>query len=153
MAKNGKGDLDFMLAVAAGAAIRDSARRAGIGERTAYRRAADIKFQSQVQRLRREMLDRTIGRVADAGTEAVDSLRSLLQSADERVKLAAAKVLVDKSLRIREVDRLLEQKVLTRQEALAFMDELYAAVRDNVHHQQTRRDIVTRFQSSASRYL
>jgi hypothetical protein len=46
MEQNGTpaGDDELILALAAGATVREAAEQAGIGERTAYRRLADADF-------------------------------------------------------------------------------------------------------------
>jgi len=58
MAENGrrKGDAALLLALASGETVRDAARLAGIGERTATRRLADSTFRRRAVELRAEMM-------------------------------------------------------------------------------------------------
>jgi hypothetical protein len=84
-----KGDNALLLALASGQTVRDAARLAGIGERTATRRMADPGFRRRVNELRGEMVGRALGKLADAATEAVDTLRKLLKAKADTVKLGA----------------------------------------------------------------
>jgi hypothetical protein len=95
MAENGrrKGETALLLALAAGQTVRDAAQTAGIGERTATRRVADLEFRRQISRLQAEMLSRAQGRLADAATEAADTFRTLLHAEAESVRLAAARAI------------------------------------------------------------
>jgi hypothetical protein len=95
MARNGrpgkKGEVKLLVALAAGATVRKAAASAGIGERTAYRHLENPEFRRRVQRARNGMIDRAVGRLARASTRAAGTLRSLLDSKDEKTKLAAAR--------------------------------------------------------------
>jgi hypothetical protein len=106
MAENGrrkKGDAALLLAMAAGQTVRDAARSAGIGERTATRRVADPDFRRQVGELRSEMVARALGKMADGMAEAAETLRALL-ALDTRptVRLGAARALLELGVRLRE---------------------------------------------------
>jgi hypothetical protein len=106
MAENGrrkKGDAAFLLALAAGQTVRDAARSAGIGERTATRRVADPKFRHHVGELRSEMVARALGKMADGMAEAAETLRALLAPGTRpAVRLGAAKALLELGVRLRE---------------------------------------------------
>jgi hypothetical protein len=54
----------------------DAASKAGLGERTS--RILDPEFQRQVTELRADMVQRALGKQADAATEALDTPRGLL---------------------------------------------------------------------------
>jgi hypothetical protein len=92
MADNGrrKGDTSLLLALAAGQTVRDAASTARFGERTATLRVAKPEFRREVIQLRADMVQRALGKLADAATEAVDTLRGLLAGESESVKLGAA---------------------------------------------------------------
>jgi hypothetical protein len=104
MAENGrrKGDAALLLALASGQTVRDAARAAGIGERTATRRVADPDFRRRVGELRAEMIGRALGKMADGMADAADRLRQLLQAESEGVCLGAAKALLELSVKLRD---------------------------------------------------
>lgn len=120
MAENGrrKGEAAFLLALAGGQTVREAAKTAGIGERTATRRLADPQFRRQVVAARAEMTQRALGRLAEASTEAVDALRGLLTSPSDTVKLGAARAILELGSRLREsLD--LEARMAALEEQLA----------------------------------
>jgi hypothetical protein len=75
-----KGDIALITALAAGHSIKDAAKIAGIGERTAHRRLDEPVFKERVNDMRAEFLSEAVGRLSDATTEAAKTLRSLLDS-------------------------------------------------------------------------
>jgi hypothetical protein len=104
MADNGrkKGDLALLLAFAAGHTVRDAASLAGIGERTATRRIADPEYRRQITELRADMVQRALGKLVDAATQAVDTLRGLLAAESESVKLGAARSILELGCKVKE---------------------------------------------------
>lgn len=58
------GDLQLQIALARGATVRDAARAAGIGERTAHRRLGDPSFLAEVEQLREELRLKIVEQVA-----------------------------------------------------------------------------------------
>jgi hypothetical protein len=120
MAENGrrKGDEALLLALAAGRTVRDAAAAAGIGERTATRRMANPEFRRQVTELRADMVQRALGKLADAATEAVNTLRGLLAGESESVKLGAARSILELKEAVELELRItaLEQKMSARRE-------------------------------------
>ena len=64
-------DQALLLALACGATVENAARKAGISERTAYRRLDNAAFVQQLQQLRAEMVHRTAGmRIRASGVVA-----------------------------------------------------------------------------------
>lgn len=103
MAGNGRKNADALaLALAAGDSIAAAAAKAGMGERTAYRRLADPAFRERIQRLRGEMIGQALGRLAAGMTEAAGVLRALLRAESESVRLGAARSLLDLGVKLRE---------------------------------------------------
>ncbi|MBM3996308.1 MAG: hypothetical protein FJ303_19470 [Planctomycetes bacterium] len=103
MAGNGRRNGDTLaLALAAGDSIADAAAKAGMSERTVYRRLADPAFRKRVQTLRAEMIGRALGRMADGMTLAADVLRELLSADAESVRLGAARSILDLGLKLRD---------------------------------------------------
>ena len=88
-------DPKLALALAAGLNVRDAAKRAGVSERTAHRRLSDEDFLQLVLDARHDMLQRAVGQLADAATEATATLRGLLRCNKPTVKLGAAKAILD----------------------------------------------------------
>jgi hypothetical protein len=95
-------DEALALAVATGQTLRDAAQAAGIGERTASRRWADPAFRRRVSELRGDMVQRSLGRMADGMAEAADVLRQLLAAESESVRLGAARSLLELGAKLRE---------------------------------------------------
>jgi hypothetical protein len=121
MADNGRqnGDVALLLAIASGQTVRDAAQQAGVSERTAARRMADADFRRQINELRADMVDRTLGKLADSMTSAADKLRELLDADAEQVRLGAARTLLEVGTKLRETVELerriseLEQRART----------------------------------------
>jgi hypothetical protein len=118
MAENGrqKGSDALLLALAAGLTVRDAAALAGIGERTAARRMADPAFHRNVKAARAEMVSRGLGKLAEAATLAVDTLRSLLGAESESIKLGAARAILEIGSKLRESVEL-EERIATLEAA------------------------------------
>jgi hypothetical protein len=95
-------DEALMLALACGETVQAAAQTAGISERTAYRRLADPGTRRRVAELRADMVQRTLGKLADASTEAVDTLRSLLAVESVTAKLGAARSILELGAKLRE---------------------------------------------------
>ncbi len=104
MAENGRrrGDDALLLALAGGMTVRDAARTAGVGERTATRRLADLDFRRRVSEVRAEMVERALGKMADGMAEAADTLRNLLRAEGESVRLGAARSILELGNKLRE---------------------------------------------------
>ena len=104
MAGNGsKKNADALaLALAAGDSIADAAAKAGMGDRTAYRRLADPVFRQRIQTLRGEMIGQALGRMAAGMTEGADVLRGLLKAQSESVRLGACRAMLELSAKLRE---------------------------------------------------
>jgi hypothetical protein len=112
MAGSGRQNADAVLiaALASGATVPAAATLAHVGERTIYRRLEDAEFRRQVNDARGEILARTVGRLADATTLAVDTLCALLASDEPgAVKLGAARAILAEVVRLREHTDLAEQ--------------------------------------------
>jgi transposase len=86
-----KADGPLVAALAGGLSVRAAAKKAGLAERTAYRRLDDPNFRRDVDQARREIITRATAKLAASSTKAADTLRRLLGSKDERVRLSAAR--------------------------------------------------------------
>src|SRR5262245_41601872 len=93
--RGGSRDLGLLVALARGDTVRDAAREAGIGERTAYRRMRDPEFRQRLSAVRADVLERATGRLADAGADAAETLKALLKAESESVRLGAARAILE----------------------------------------------------------
>lgn len=85
-------DTALALALAGGATVETAAQAAGVSPRTVHRRAADPAFRALVDEIRAETVRQVVGQLSALGNRAVAALGELLQSKDERVRLAAVRV-------------------------------------------------------------
>ncbi len=104
MAHRGRRNADeaLALAVAAGQTLRDAAAAASVSERTAARRWADPDFRRRVNALRGDMVQRSLGHMADGMAEAAGVLRALLSAESESVRLGAARSMLEYGVKLRE---------------------------------------------------
>lgn len=105
------GDDLLIGALASGVSVEVAAKMAGISIRTAYRRLSDPAFARRLTEARDELMRQTLAELIDSASEAVATLRGLLKSPDDRVKLNAAKSTLDQLLRLRETLTLNERLV------------------------------------------
>jgi hypothetical protein len=75
MEQNGThaGEEELILALAAGATVREAAEQAGVGERTAHQRLADADFRRAVNEARGGMFDAARGRLASLASKAAET--------------------------------------------------------------------------------
>ncbi len=116
-------DQALLLALACGATVENAARKAGISERTAYRRLDNAAFVQQLQQLRADMVQRTAGMLTGAGLGAVKTLVDLQQdgAVSATVRRRAARDVLELAIRYRETADL-EERVATLEEGLASPD-------------------------------
>jgi hypothetical protein len=92
----------LLAALAAGTPVEQAAAAAGLSVRTAYRRLADPAFRGRLARARDALIETALGELVDSASHAVATLGALLASPDERVRLGAAKAVLEQLLRLRE---------------------------------------------------
>jgi hypothetical protein len=79
---------------------------------------ADPAFRRRVAELRADMVQRSLGRMADGMSDAADKLRDLLAAESESVRLGAARALLELGVKLRESVELEERLAnLERQQA------------------------------------
>jgi AcrR family transcriptional regulator len=98
--KQTSGIVTLILALACGDSVRDAARAAGIPERTVYRRLRTESFVQRVNQARTAMLQQAVGRLSKSVTRAGEALDRLLDSESERIRLQAAKAIIDCALKL-----------------------------------------------------
>jgi transposase len=101
----------LVLHLAGGLTKEQAAQLAGISRATAFRWLADPAFRRRVAEARAEMVERAAGSLSAGAVEASVVLRQLLQSKNEKVRLAAAKVVLETGTKIRQAAEL-EARVL-----------------------------------------
>lgn len=114
MAGRGRKSADdaLALALAAGSTVAAAATRAGVSERTVYRRLEDVAFRHHVTSTRTQFVSQTVGLLADAMTEAARTLRELLMAESDAVRLGAARAILDAGVKLRESEELAERIAL-----------------------------------------
>ena len=81
--------------VAGGSSIKAGAGVVNCSEQTAYNLSSTPEFKSRVSEIRTELTTEAVGKLTSAATEAVDTLRSLLNATNEpSVRLNAAKAIL-----------------------------------------------------------
>jgi hypothetical protein len=113
-------DADDVLvaALAAGCTKLEAARLAGVGERTVYRRLDDPQFRRRIEQARAELVSQTVGRLTDASTAAVTTLRALLDAESENVRLGASRAILELGRKLRESEEL-ERRLAVLEERAA----------------------------------
>jgi hypothetical protein len=91
----------LVTALAAGAKIADAATRAGVSERTVFRRLQDPDFQAQVQAARAAMVSEAVGILSRSSADAALKMAQLLEAEREPVQLGAARSILDLMLKLR----------------------------------------------------
>ncbi|HEV3338903.1 MAG TPA: hypothetical protein VG125_01060 [Pirellulales bacterium] len=117
------GEDELILALAAGATVREAAEQAGVGERTAHRRLADADFRRAVSEARGRMFDAARGRLAGLASKAAETLQRLMESDKPTVALAAAKAVSELGPRLRESTEFEERLCRLEDEADENTDE------------------------------
>jgi len=83
------------VAVASGHSIRAAADVAKCAQQTAYNLSSSQNFRQRVAELRSEMTTLAVGKLSDAASQAVDTLRELLNPAnDPSIRLNASKAIL-----------------------------------------------------------
>jgi AcrR family transcriptional regulator len=105
--KRKKTKYDLLMALACGATVAQAADKAGVSERTVYRRLADPAFQAELDQLRADMVQRSAGMLTAASLEAIKTVVGLLGSnAPEQVRHGAARTILQYGVRLRELAEL-----------------------------------------------
>jgi hypothetical protein len=98
-----RADAALIAHLAAGVSPSGAAKLAGVSEATAYRRLADPVFRQRVEKARADFWERASGIMSKGAAESATVLRKLLRSEDGRLRLQAARVLLEQGARVREL--------------------------------------------------
>jgi hypothetical protein len=96
----GRGEAALIIALACGDTAREAAEKAGVGERTVYRRLADQEFMSKVHKTRNLMISQAVGKLSLNCAKAAETLEKLLDSDYPRIRLQAAKAILDHPIKL-----------------------------------------------------
>jgi hypothetical protein len=96
-------DAALIAHLAAGVSPAGAARLAGVSEKTAYRRLANPAFRRRVEEARTAFWERASAIMSKGATESATVLRKLLRSEDGRLRLQAARVLLEQGTKVREL--------------------------------------------------
>ncbi len=99
-------DEALIRALACGATVENAARKAGMGERTAYRRLENPEFGARVNAARAEVVERITGLLTGGGLLSVKTLIDLQQDAatSPSVRRGAARDVLAMGIRYRDQD-------------------------------------------------
>ena len=102
-------DVLLALAIASGSSASEASRNLDIPIRTVQRRMADPDFRKFVSDLRGQMLERTLGHLAENMTKAADKMVGLLDDPDPAIRLRAARSMLTLGLRLHDTVDVNEQ--------------------------------------------
>jgi DNA-binding NarL/FixJ family response regulator len=105
------------VALATGATVKAAARKAGVSERTVYRRLSRPRFRAVVRQLREQMTSEAIGTLTREMNTAAIMLKKLLKAGKDETRLRAARAIIELAIRAREHADL-EQRVAELEEAV-----------------------------------
>lgn len=110
MAHEGRKNARFKLAslIATGMPVKYAAKEAGLSRSTAARWVKIPAFVGMVDRLKNRAVSEAVANLSSSMSKAATKLGALVDSADEKISLAAAKSLLEMALKARreeETDR------------------------------------------------
>jgi hypothetical protein len=92
--------------LASGKSYDAVAQLTGISKSTIIRRMRNSSFRRKVREARADVLERALGHLARAATEAAITLRNLLRSDSQKIKLGAARAILQAECKFRESEEL-----------------------------------------------
>jgi hypothetical protein len=105
-----RGEEVLLTALACGATVEGAARKAGLSERTAYRRLTDPEFQERLRQELAEWARRTAGLLTAASPGSVRTLVELQGAAvPPATRLGAARAVIGLGLKLREETDLVDR--------------------------------------------
>jgi hypothetical protein len=95
-------DAVLITHLAAGVSPEGAAELAGVSRATVYRRLADPAFHTRVANARAELWKRAAAVLSKSAVEGALVLRRLLRSDDARIRMQAAKIVLDQGIKVRD---------------------------------------------------
>jgi AcrR family transcriptional regulator len=107
----------LLTALACGASIEQAARKAGVSERTVYRRLRDPAFAQQLRAARADIRKRTSAALSAGSLEGARALLDLVKPAvAPTVRLGAARALLELSVKLVEAEEFEERLAALEQQ-------------------------------------
>jgi hypothetical protein len=97
------------LELARGLTVEEAAGEVGVSLRTAYNWRTEPEFTARVKELRAEMFAQAVAKLAAVNGKAADTLAGLLDNADAKVALAAAKAVLELGRSLRQTEDLADE--------------------------------------------
>ena len=108
----------LMIALACGATVEAAAAKAGLGERTVYRRLEDPDFRQKLQEFRASMVERSSAMLTAASMEAGKTLLGLMdRSIPHATRLGAARAVIELGIKLRDLLEV-EQRLAALEQAI-----------------------------------
>jgi hypothetical protein len=85
---------EALLLLATGKSVRETAAQIGLNERTIYRWREDVEFLKREKEIRTELFTRSLAKLSEGTTEAADTLRALLKSENENIRLKTSQIII-----------------------------------------------------------
>ena len=95
-------DAAIIESLSSGLSIAETARRAGVSERTISRRIAAPGFRRELDDVRDRAVSQAVGLLGQAARRAVTTLVQLTEDESPSIRLGAAKAILDSLGRLRE---------------------------------------------------
>ena len=105
-----RGDAQLVIALASGKTWSEAAGIAGVSEATVARRMREPEFRAELLEARARMVERSVGLLAAATADAATTLRRLLSNPQDSVALAAARCILEQTIRLTQ-HVVLEQRI------------------------------------------
>ena len=96
-------DAALIAHLAAGVSPAGAAKLAGVSEATTYRRLANPTFRHRVEDARAELWKRAMAVLSKSAVEGAIVLRRLLRSDDSKIRLQAAKIVLEQGIKVRDM--------------------------------------------------
>lgn len=130
MARDGRKNADsaVALALACGATVENAARKAGVSERTVYRRLDDPAFRGRIEQLRIDMVQGAVSMLTAAALESVKTMLELQNgNTPPGVRLGAARAIMELGVKMREALEL-EKRLQALEEQMLRVEESKKAI-------------------------
>jgi len=101
-----RNEMAFAVEIARGTSIVKAATKVGISETTGYRWARKPEVVKSIAEVRSTVLQTASQRMMNIAGKAVETLETLLGSDDDKIRLSAAKAVIDGTAKMRQLAEL-----------------------------------------------
>ena len=109
-----KNEMAFAVELARGSSVATAAKVVGISETTGYRWARKPEVGKAVAEIRSTVLQEASHRMMNLAGKAVETLEQLLESRCEKVRLSAARTVIDGTVKMRHLAEVEQELVEIR---------------------------------------